>query len=329
METSRSLILAAALWLLGLTSCTTWGEANANPVQDRSTPGPSESNQHTLPGGVSTEPAATSTASSQAVNPLATIATLAPPATVTAAASISPTAAQAPCLLQGGQMAFHTLRTEVHPLPWEFRVYSPPCYHETAPRRYPLLILIHGSNHDDSQWDLIGADEAADRLIAAGEIPPFLILMPRDRVWVEPSEDPFGEALVEHILPWMDQYYRTLPDRYYRALGGLSRGASWAVHLGLSEWEMFGAIGAHSLPVFVTDPPKIRAWLDTIPAEFLPRIYLDIGEKDRLLEHARWFEELLTQEGVPHEWYLFPGRHEDSYWETHIERYLRWYSAGW
>lgn len=153
--------------------------------------------------------------------------------------------------------------------------------------------------------------------------------MPRDRVWREPAEDPFGRALVEHVLPWVDEHYRTIPGRQHRAVGGLSRGAAWAVHLGLSRWELFGAIGAHSLPVFWSDTPHVRAWLAAIPPDALPRIYLDIGENDYLIESALWFAGVLNELDIPHEWHLFPGRHEEAYWQAHLERYLRWYTLEW
>ncbi len=262
--------------------------------------------------------------------------TVPPPATATLIASPSPTISpsQTPtplaCWTQGGKITRHTLRTPVSPLPWEFRVYTPPCYEQQTERQYPLLILIHGSTFNDDQWDRLGADETADALIASGELPPFLILMPRDRIWTdEPKDDPFGEALVDYLIPWMDETYRTLPERAYRAIGGLSRGASWAVNLGLSRWELFGAIGAHSLPVFVTDPTRLKRWLNEIPPEEMPRFFLDIGEKDYLLENAVWFENLLTEKNIPHEWYLYTGRHEEAYWESHLEQYLRWYAETW
>ncbi len=221
------------------------------------------------------------------------------------------------------------LYTEISPNPWEFRVYVPPCYDQEPGRRYPVLILIHGSTFNDDQWDRLGADELADRLIAAGELEPFLIFMPRDRVWVEPAEDPFGEALVSYLIPWLDKNYRTNPTRRYRAVGGLSRGASWAIHLGLSRWELFGSIGAHSLPVFWSDTGKVRGWLAEIPPGELPRIYLDIGENDYLIRSAVWFENVLNEMRIPHEWHLYPGRHEEAYWEAHLEGYLRWYAQDW
>ena len=216
-------------------------------------------------------------------------------------------------------------------LPMEVRIFLPPCYTEQPERRYPVLYLIHGQNYNDDQWDRLGVDETAAALMASGEMPPFIIVLPRDRSWDQPSVDPFGRVLVEQLLPWMDATYRTLPERAYRAVGGLSRGAGWALHLGLSRWELFGAIGGHSLPVFWEDTAHIRTWLDAIPSELLPRIYLDIGEKDRpqIMESAVWFENLLSDKGIPHEWYLFPGYHEEAYWQSHVQAYLRWYAALW
>jgi enterochelin esterase-like enzyme len=191
--------------------------------------------------------------------------------------------------------------------------------------------LIHGQNFNDDQWDRLGVDETADELIAAGEISPLLIVMPRDRSWSQPTEDMFGQVVAEQLLPWIDQNYRTNAEREYRAIGGLSRGAGWALHLGLSRWESFGIIGMHSLPVFWTDLPDIRNWLEAIPYESLPRIYLDLGDKDRpqIAKSAIWFEELLTEKRIPHEWHLYPGYHEEAYWRAHIEEYIRWYAQNW
>jgi enterochelin esterase-like enzyme len=166
-------------------------------------------------------------------------------------------------------------------------------------------------------------------LIASGDLPPFLIVMPYEREWLQPTETKFGDVLVDELVPWIDQQYRTLPERNSRAIGGLSRGAAWAVHLGLTRWETFGAIGAHSLPIFWTDSDQIGGWLDAIPAGSMPRIYLDIGRSDAELSSAMSFEDLLNARNIPHEWHLQPGYHTEEYWQAHVEEYLRWYAAGW
>ncbi|MDD5466718.1 MAG: alpha/beta hydrolase-fold protein [Anaerolineales bacterium] len=241
----------------------------------------------------------------------------------------SPTAPS--CLARGGEIVQGKLETNLLRDPLEFSIYLPPCYAQSGEQRFPSLYLIHGQSYTHDQWDRLGADETADEMIASGAAPPFLIVMPRDRLWEQPTQDPFGEAVVEALIPYIDSHYRTLPERTFRAIGGLSRGAGWAVHLGLTHWELFGAIGGHSLPVFHTDAAHIRQWLDAIPPDSMPRIYLDIGEKDRpnILRSAVWFEAILTEKSIPHEWHLFRGYHEEAYWSAHLEGYLRWYAEGW
>lgn len=235
------------------------------------------------------------------------------------------------CDAKQGQIVIQQIETDLLRQPLEFRIYLPPCYDQTSAERYPLLILIHGQGFTDDQWERLGVASAADRLINSKQVVPFIILMPRDRSWGQPSQDPFGKALVTELIPWVDERYKTIPDRQHRAIGGLSRGAAWAVHLGLSEWRTFNAVGAHSLPVFYSDTRLIPKWLDAIPLKQRPVFFLDIGERDRpeIMDAAVWFEELLTDRYVPHEWYLYPGYHEEAYWGSHVEQYLRWYASTW
>lgn len=213
-----------------------------------------------------------------------------------------------------------------------FRVYLPPCYDSETEKRYPVLYLIHGQSYNDDQWDRLGADETASRLIRLGETPPFLIVMPRDReLATQPDTNMFGEAVANELVPWIDEHYRTVPGRHYRAIGGLSRGGGWALHIALKDWQLFGTLGTHSLAIFWDDTYHIKAWLNDIPLDQMPRIYMDIGHRDRqnLIESNIWFENLLTQRGIPHEWHLFTGYHEEKYWQEHVEKYLRWYAGAW
>jgi enterochelin esterase-like enzyme len=235
------------------------------------------------------------------------------------------------CRERKGRILQDQVTTELLRHPLDFRVYLPPCYEQEPDRRYPVLYLVHGQSYNDDQWDRLGADEVADELIYAGEAAPFIIVMPRYRLWYQPDEHNFGIAMVEDLIPLVDSSYRSLPDRQGRAIGGLSMGAAWALHLGLSQWELFGAIGLHSLALFSIDSPRIPGWLDSIPPEELPRIYIDIGDKDSkaLIDSTIWFEETLTKKNIPHEWYLFSGYHEEKYWQEHTEQYLRWYTQGW
>ncbi|MBN2549872.1 MAG: hypothetical protein JXB15_11980 [Anaerolineales bacterium] len=263
--------------------------------------------------------------------------TQAPTATVSSSPSptLSPTVTATPtpqtCWKKGGKFEPGSLETELLRYPLDYRVYLPPCYIEQPERSYPVLYLMHGQSFTDDQWDRLGADETANALIAAGKIAPLIIVLPRDRYGDQPDENKFGQVVIEVLIPYVDQNYRTLTDRSHRAVGGLSRGAGWAIHLAISNWEYFSALGAHSPAVFHNDAQQMRTWLGLIPPEEYPRIYIDVGDHDRpeILDSAQWFERLLNEKDIPHDWYLFSGYHEEDYWSAHLEKYLLWYSRDW
>ena len=235
------------------------------------------------------------------------------------------------CLQRGGRIEEGSLSTKLLRLPLDFRVYLPPCYAEQPERRYPVLYLIHGQSYNDDQWDRLGADETADRLIASGQVSPFIIVMPHDRYGNQVEPGDFGQALIDALIPWVDRHYRTIPERLSRAVGGLSRGGGWSVDLGIGHWQYFGALGAHSPAIFPDGARNLRRWLQEIPRGYTPRIYIDVGDKDlpEIFDAATWFEDILNQMGIPHEWHLFTGFHNEEYWKNHLEGYLRWYASDW
>ena len=213
--------------------------------------------------------------------------------------------------------------------PQEFRIYLPPCYDEKTNERYPVLYLLHGQTYTDDQWIRLGAVDTADDLILSGESVPFIIVFPDDRYWNLPPGAGFGQRLVEVLIPHIDDAYRTLADRDHRAIGGLSRGAGWALRLGLTRWDLFGTIGLHSLAVLQTDASEIREWLADIPPSSRPRVFMDIGDNDQEYEMAGQVEAQFTDFGLPHEWHLYTGAHTEEYWSAHVEEYLRWYVEAW
>jgi len=211
-----------------------------------------------------------------------------------------------------------------------FSVYFPPCYSEEKMGGYPVLYALHGQNFNDEMWIDLGAAEIADTLILSGEVVPFLIVMPYEEFFFRKvTGNNFPLALTEEIIPWVGGNLNVCTGKVSRAIGGLSRGASWAIRIGLAEWDYFGSIGAHSVPTFRGDISSLPDWLEEIPNGKEPRIYLDIGRFDPEVKASYSFENALNEEGIPHEWHLNEGRHNEAYWEEQMEAYLRWYAAGW
>jgi enterochelin esterase-like enzyme len=207
------------------------------------------------------------------------------------------------------------------------QIFLPPCYQSRSNKDYPVVYLLHGAQATDSQWLDLGAAETAERMIHAGQIQPFIMVFPFDSGTNNPQENPFGEYLVKDLVPWIDSSYRTEDDREQRAVGGISRGGNWAVRLGMLHWGIFSAVGSHSAPLFRGDLSRIPDWLETIPSEMAPNLYLDVSEGDQELEQVRAFEDVLAELGAVYQYHLNPGLHTERYWSSHLEEYLVWYSS--
>jgi enterochelin esterase-like enzyme len=235
------------------------------------------------------------------------------------------------CLTEGGRVEQLSIPSNYFDGEFIFRVYTPPCYEVYPDEQYPVLYLIHGQGFLDDQWDRIGADETADELISSGQTAPFIIVMPYDHYSLRPTVGSFDEAFLGELVPWIDANYRTIADREHRSIGGLSRGASWAIHFALTEPDLFGAMGGHSPPVFIEEAQKVIEWLDAITPDQMPRFWLDIGDGDtqNIMQSAEFFEELLSERNILHEWHVFDGDHNEEYWSAHVEDYLIWYTADW
>jgi enterochelin esterase-like enzyme len=256
--------------------------------------------------------------------------TSAPQRTLTPAPPINrSTATQTPlaCLTQPGRVDEGKLES-TNPAQQYF-IYLPPCYDEKTEERYPVLYLLHGQTYTYDQWIRLGAVDVVNDLIRSGESMPFIVVFPDDRYWNLPAGSGFGQRLVNDLIPYIDQNYRTLPNRNQRAIGGMSRGAGWALRLGLTRWQLFGTIGLHSLAVLQKDSSKILDWLSDIPRSSQPRLFMDVGDNDQELTMAQLVEEQFNRYGLSHEWHLYSGAHTEEYWKAHVEEYIRWYADGW
>ena len=233
------------------------------------------------------------------------------------------------CRQQDGDVQSGSIFSEQLGDDFHFRVYLPPCYHALTDQRYPVTYLLHGLTFDEYQWLRLGVAEQMDRLIADGAISPFIIVLPGETRFETPQTSAFADTLVQELIPWVDQHFRTLPEKPFRAIGGLSRGAAWSVHIGLGHYPLFDSVGAHSLPLFEVDSRNLAGWLTQIPRDDLPTFFIDIGHQDPERWTAQNFADQLNDHNVPHTWYLFNGGHSEDYWSTHLELYLHWYARNW
>jgi enterochelin esterase-like enzyme len=246
--------------------------------------------------------------------------------TITHSPTVTSTPEPTACQELHGKIQAFSIQTNPFPRALEGHIYLPPCYTSQPERRYPLLILLHGQTYTDEQWLDLGITDFADRMISSAEIPPLLIAMPREDYYLQdPFSSIFGSEVVDELLPWLETEMGACRERTCHAIGGISRGGAWALHIGITNLQQFGIIGGHSTPPF--DPYNLTSILRDTPPEDLPAIFLDIGDWDPYRPYALSLHQALDGYGIPHTWKTYSGNHNDQYWAAHVEEYLGWYGG--
>lgn len=223
-------------------------------------------------------------------------------------------------------------------------VFLPPGY-DSSDQRYPVLYMLHGMGGTNKEWEYYGLFEEADRLMRAGEMIPFIVVLPQGDYgyWVDQANGGprWGEYVAREVVAEVDRRYRTLPDPSARAVGGLSMGADGALQLALNNPDVFSVVGAHSpvlkpygdAPEFFGDVVYFEAHYPVTLVQFQTEvtkrltISIDVGDVDIWLTNAVAFHEELNRLGVRHEWHVWPGEHNAEYWTAHVVDNLRFYGA--
>lgn len=244
-----------------------------------------------------------------------------------------PPATAEPACDTPGRIVSGTLDSAVAGETMRYRVYLPPCYGQDG-YVYPALYMFGGNIHDDGIWDALGLDEAAEAAIAAGTIPPLIIVMP-DNGWLANTTTSgpgsYESFVLNELIPHIESQFCAWADPAGRAVGGLSRGGYWSLMMAFRRADLFRSAGGHS-PALIDsfagpaeDPAQTAATNDLGDL----RIWVDIGERDPYIVQARPVHDALTNRSIPHEWRVNPGTHEEAYWRENLASYLAWYSDGW
>lgn len=279
-------------------------------------------------------------------------------AVLAAAAILSLSALASPLPARGQTIEGLKLSSAILGREVAFAVHLPPDYASSS-RRYPVVYLLHGYTDNESGWVQFGeVGWAADRAIAAGEVPPMIIVMPDGGVsfYINDAAGKvrWDDMFVQELIPHIDATYRTRASREFRGIAGLSMGG-WGtlVHLfrhpdvfaagaafsgavwtdediaGMKQenWDkllgpIFGATGRAArdrlTPHFRKYSPLELA--RTLPEDTLKkvRLYIDCGDDDFLIRGNCALHLALTDRKIPHEFRVRDGGHTWSYWRTGI-----------
>jgi enterochelin esterase-like enzyme len=212
-----------------------------------------------------------------------------------------------------------------------------------------VVYLLHGWPGGDGNWPGHGrAAETLDSLSARGAIPEVIAVMPDGngigllgrQGWLNSYDGRarMADFVWKELVEWADRSWRTMPDPRYRALIGLSDGASGALNIAFRHPGVFGACGGLSGQYALARNVGMKAvWgeeatADRIRAENSPTlyapgivptlrgqvIYVDCGTGDPELADNRRLHRTLADLGVPHTYREFPGAHGWGYWKVHL-----------
>ncbi len=238
----------------------------------------------------------------------------------------------------------------------DFYVYTPPGYEPAGQVRYPVLYLLHGLGDEAISWSSVGcADTILDNLIAQGKAKPMILVMPlgygrppkevagwmqRHRIDADiwrrgkgSQEDidlwrrfiiGFRRALLDEVMPRVEQEYRVDTSRECQAIAGLSMGGTEALYTGLNLPDRFAWVGAFSSGTVPKTDGSFGMDFPGLDAKGHPPfrlVWLGCGKDDFILFQSRQLDELLTSKGVPHTYKETEGNHTFLVWRRYLAEF--------
>jgi enterochelin esterase-like enzyme/lysophospholipase L1-like esterase len=176
-------------------------------------------------------------------------------------------------------------------------VYTPAEYDnaKNAKKRYPVLYLQHGMGEGETSWTLQGKmQHIMDNSIAKGEAVPMIVVMESgdikapfgggsNRQGMSTYGNSFYPVLLNDLIPYIDQNFRTKSDRENRAMAGLSWGGHQTFDIVLNNLDKFAWMGTFSGAIFGLDVKTAYNGVFANADEFNKKIhymYMNWGSED-------------------------------------------------
>ena len=176
-------------------------------------------------------------------------------------------------------------------------VYTPAEYElaANAGKRYPVLYLQHGMGEGETSWAVQGKmQHIMDNAIASGEAVPMIVVMESGDIKGpfrggnnQAGRSEYGASfypvLLNDLIPYIDQNFRTKSDRENRAMAGLSWGGHQTFDVVLQNLDKFAWMGTFSGAVFGLDVKTAYNGVFANADEFNKKIhyfYMNWGEHD-------------------------------------------------
>lgn len=247
--------------------------------------------------------------------------------------------------------------------PRRIRILLPKDYNKCTNETYPVVYMHDGQNlfynkesYSGYSWELIP-------LIKNNQELPKLIIVGIDNAknnrfeeytpWQSNTEITdesqymggmgmeYGNWVVNTVKPFIDEHYRTKPEREHTLLAGSSLGGLISAYMGSAYPDIFGSLGIFSLASWVSEEAFLT-FIHSHPLHPETKVYVQVGteegnDADKMLtnnnvsqayiDSSLWYYQTLLRSGhsMNRIWLriLADEIHFEKFWADHFGEYLQ------
>ena len=189
---------------------------------------------------------------------------------------------------------------------------------------------MHQINSDHTSYRGDAVNEILDAGAKAGIFDEMIVVIPNSTEtswWTGKWED----MVIEDLIPYIDENFRTIPDARYRMTAGCSMGGYGSMAIGLRNPDYFSGVvsffGAISMGTAANRPLAVA---EATSAEYMDyfTMYFTCGNQDTYTfgQPAIRLNQKLEEMGVDHFYFIENGEHNSAFYVPYFDdafEYLR------
>jgi S-formylglutathione hydrolase FrmB len=203
----------------------------------------------------------------------------------------------------------------------------------------PLLIFLHGKGEDENSY----LDDAMFTALARlGPRAPDVVFPygGADSYWHNRAGAAWGSYVMKEVIDEAVKRLGADPNRV--AIGGISMGGFGALDLAQLSPRRFCAVGGHSPALWASGAQTAAGAFDDARDFALNNVigiarrgdpyrpmavWIDVGSQDPFRAADTTFVDALRRHGQRVEFQVWPGGHDQAYWDSHWGDYLGFYAG--
>jgi len=244
-------------------------------------------------------------------------------------------------------------------------VLLPPGYDTNKNQMYPVLYFLHGLGENEQTLFRTGGWTLIDDFRQQHKLGDFLVVTPEAKAsfYVNSADGQvrYSDFFLREFIPYIESRYRIRRERSARAITGISMGGYGALRFAFTHPEMFSAVSAQSAALMTESPQELNAalrsgaqlgsllgkafghpidvahWRENDPLLLAKQnktgirklaIYFNCGQDDdfEFEKGAQALHRELQDEGIPHEFHIYPGDHSPVYFLAHLDEIIEFHA---